>query len=345
MEARQMFRQRKRSLGTALIVLVMIVVAAACSATGGKRAADAAANAAAGAGSAGHANTPHYTFAVITHAQPGDTFWDIIRAGASAAASKDNITYHYSNNDDPTKQAQLITDAINSKVDGIAVTDPDPQALCPTIKKATAAGIPVVMFNAGITNWQSCGALSYFGSDETVAGTAAGKRLAAAGKKNVLCVLQAQGQIQLEARCAGVKAGLGSEGTMTKLYVNGTDNSAMLSTMSAKLTQDKNVDAVITLGAPVALVAINALSQAKSSAKLYTFDTNAAEIAKIKSGAIQFAVDQQPYVQGYEAIDSLWLYKTNDDVIGGGQTVLTGPAFIDASNVAAVSKYAARGTR
>ncbi|HYY19483.1 MAG TPA: sugar ABC transporter substrate-binding protein [Streptosporangiaceae bacterium] len=338
-----MFRPRKRALGTALIMLVTLVVIAACSATGGKRAAERAAEA--GAAGAGHANTPRYTFAMITHAQPGDTFWDIIRSGASAAAAKDNISFHYSNNQDPTKQAQLIDDAINSHVDGIAVTDPVPQALCPTIKKATKAGIPVVMFNAGIGNWQSCGALSYFGSDETVAGTAAGKRLAAAGRKNVLCVLQAQGQVQLEARCAGVKAGLGSEGTMTKVYVNGTDNSAMLSTMSAKLTQDKNIDAVITLGAPVALVAVNAISQAHSSAKLYTFDTNAAEIAKIKSGAVQWAVDQQPYLQGYESIDSLWLYKTNANVLGGGKTVLTGPAFIDSSNVATVSKYAARGTR
>src|ERR1700759_2231158 len=282
MEAGQIFRPRKRALGTALIMFVTLVVIAACSATGGKKAAEAAAGG--GNNSSGHANTPRFTVAMITHAQPGDTFWDIIRAGASAAAAKDNISYHYSNNQDPTKQAPLIDDAINSKGDGIAVTDPDPQALCPTIKKAVQAGIPVVMFNAGINNWQSCGAMEYFGSDENIAGTAAGKRLAAAGKKNVLCVLQAQGQIQLEARCAGVKAGLGSEGTMTKLYVNGTDNSAMLSSMSAKLTQDKNVDAVITLGAPVALVAINAISQAKSSAKLYTFDTNAAEIAKIKSG-------------------------------------------------------------
>src|ERR1700742_164574 len=343
MEAGQMFRPRKRALGTALIMFVTLVVIAACSATGGKKAAEAAAGG--GNNSTGHAKTPRYTFDMITHAQPGDTFWDIIRSGASTAAAKDHISYHYSNTQDPTKQAQLIDDAINSKVDGIAVTDPDPQALCPTIKKAVKAGIPVVMFNAGIGNWQSCGALSYFGSDETVAGTAAGKRLGAAGKKEVLCVLQAQWQVQLEAPGAGVKAGLGSEGTMTKLYVNGTDSSAMLSSMSAKLTQDKNIDAVITLGAPVPLVAINAISQAKSSAKLYTFDTNAAEIAKIKSGAIQFAVDQQPYVQGYEAIDSLWLYKTNADVIGGGQTVLTGPAFIDASNVTAVSKYAARGTR
>src|ERR1700749_502954 len=256
MEARQMFRERKRSLGTALIVLVMMVVAAACSATGGKRAADAAANAAAGAGSAGHANTPRYTIDMITHAQPGDTFWDIIRAGASAAASKDNISYHYSSDPDPTKQAQLITDAINSHVNGIAVTDPNPTALCPTIKKATEAGIPVVMFNAGYTNWQQCGGMEYFGQDEQVAGVAAAKKLAAAGKKNVLCVLQAQGQAQLEARCAGVKQGLGSEGTMSKLYVNGTDNSAVLSTMSAELTRTKSIDAGITLGAQFALLAI-----------------------------------------------------------------------------------------
>ena len=198
---------------------------------------------------------------MITHAAPGDTFWDIIRAGATAAAAKDNITLKYSNNDDPTQQAQLITDAINSRVNGIAVTDPNPGALCPTIQKAKAAGIPVVMFNAGYTNWQQCGAMEYFGQDEAIAGVAAGKRLAAAGKKNVLCVLQAQGQAQLEARCAGVKQGLGSEGTMSKLYVNGTDNSAVLTTLSAELTRNKSIDAVITLGAQFALIAIQALSR------------------------------------------------------------------------------------
>ena len=50
------------------------------------------------------------------------------------------------------------------------------------------------MFNAGYTDWQSCGAMEYFGQDEQVAGVAAGKKLAAAGAKNVLCVLQAQGR-------------------------------------------------------------------------------------------------------------------------------------------------------
>jgi simple sugar transport system substrate-binding protein len=332
-------RPRKQLILAALIAVFALVLAA-CSATGGKKAADQTA-----AVTSGHANTPRYTIAMITHAAPGDTFWDIIRAGATAAAAKDNIKFEYSNNQDPTQQATLIQDAINSKVNAIAVTDPDPAALCPVIKKAADAGIPVVMFNAGFANWQQCGAMEYFGQDETIAGVAAGKRLAAAGAKQVLCVLQAQGQIQLEERCAGVKQGLGSEGVMTKLYVNGTDSSAVQSTITAKLTQDKSIDAVITLGAPIALIAISSIKAANSTAKLYTFDTNAAEIAAIKSGSVQWAVDQQPYLQGYESIDSLWLYLTNGDTIGGGQTVLTGPAFIDTTNIGKVAAYAQRGTR
>ena len=172
------------------------------------------------------------------------------------------MTYKYSSNGDPTKQAVLIQDAVNSKVDGLAVSVPDPASLYPTIAKATAAGIPVVMFNAGFNNWQQCGgSLAYFGQNESLAGQNAGKRLAAAGAKKVLCVLQAQGQVQLEARCAGVAQGLGSEGTMEKLYVNGTDPSAVQSTMTAKLTQDKSIDAVITPGAPEALIAIPSVAE------------------------------------------------------------------------------------
>jgi simple sugar transport system substrate-binding protein len=142
-----------------------------------------------------------------------------------------------------------------------------------------------------------------------------------------------------------VKQGLGSEGTMSKLYVNGTDNAAVLSSMTADLTRAKSTDAVITLGAQFALIAVQAIAQTHSTAKLYTFDTSAPEIAKIKSGAVQWAVDQQPFLQGYESIDALWLWLANGDTLGGGQVVLTGPSFVDASNVAQVAKYAAVGNR
>src|SRR4029077_10576978 len=146
-EVSKMFRSRRRAIAIASLMVLPLVLAA-CSDTGGKKAAEAAANGGT-AVAAGHANTKQYTVAMITHASPGDTFWDIIRSGATAAASKDNITLKYSSDTGPTKQARRIAEDINSRVDGIAGPDPNPGALCPTIQKAKAAGIPVVMFNAG----------------------------------------------------------------------------------------------------------------------------------------------------------------------------------------------------
>lgn len=317
----------------------LVLVAAGCSKTGGKKASEQA-NATA---SAGKATTPHMTIAMVTHGAPGDTFWDIIRKGAIAAANKDNVTLKYSSDPDSGKQATLIQSAIDAKVDGIAVTLPDPPAIAPAVKRAIAAGIPVVAFNAGIDQYQQSGALAYFGSDETLAGQTAGKRASADGFKHVLCVIQFQGQVQLEARCNGVKQTF--SGTWTKIYVNGSDLPSVRSTIAAKLKQDKSIDFVITLGAPIALTAIDAIKDAGSSAKLGTFDFNPQIPPKIESGELQWAIDQQPFLQGYEAVDSLWLYKTNGNILGGGKATLTGPYLVDKSNIALVSKFAAEGTR
>ena len=84
---------------------------------------------------------------------------------------------------------------------------------------------------------------------------------------------------------------------------------------------------------------------AGSTAKIGTFDTNAELVEAIKADTVQWAVDQQPFLQGYLAIDSLWLYLNNGNVIGGGQPTLTGPAFIDKSNIDAIAEYAKNGTR
>ena len=68
-------------------------------------------------------------------------------------------------------------------------------------------------------------------------------------------------------------------------------------------------------------------------------------MAALKSGDIQFAIDQQSYVQGYLGVDSLWLYKTNGDTLGGGKPVLTGSAIVTKDTVAQIEEYAKRGTR
>jgi simple sugar transport system substrate-binding protein len=332
-----MIQLRKRP-GFVALIAVLLLVAAACSSSGGKKSEQQTATA-----NAGKANTPNITIAMVTHGAPSDTFWDIIRKGAQAAAAKDNVTLKYSSDPDAGKQATLIQSAIDSKVDGLAVTLPTPATLAPAVKKAIQAGIPVVAFNAGIGQYSESGALSYFGSDESLAGETAGKRASDDGYKNLLCVIQFQGQVQLEARCDGVKKTF--TGNWSKIYVNGNDRPSEQSTIAAKLKQDKNIDFIVTLGAPDALAAINAVKDSASKAKVGTFDFNPQIPPKINSGDLQFAIDQQPYLQGYLSVDSLWLYKTNGNILGGGKPTLTGPFVVDKSNIAVVGKFAEAGTR
>jgi simple sugar transport system substrate-binding protein len=182
----------------------------------------------------------------------------------------------------------------------------------------------------------------YFGSDENLAGLTAGQRITAEGGKKVLCVIQAQGSVALEARCTGVKKGAPNT---ENINVNGTDIASTTATITAKLQQDPSIDTVVTLGAPIAMATLTSLTQANSKAKLVTFDLNADAAKAIQSGKIDFSIDQQPYLQGYEAVDSLWLYLTNRNELGGGLPVLTGPSFVDKTNIGAIAPYAAKNTR
>lgn len=330
---------RRGGRAAALVsALVLAGGLAACSSTGGAQQ-----NEATPAGGGGGDKATTMTVAMITHGPAGDTFWDTIRKGAEAAAANDGVKLQYTSDGDATAQATLIQNAINQKVDAIAVTDPNTGALGSAIQAAVAAGIPVTMFNAGSSDWKTLGALSYFGQDESIAGEAAGARLKEEGASKVLCVIQAQGQSQLEARCDGVSKGLGAQ--VERLYVNGTDLPSTQSTISSKLQQDTSIDHVITLGAQFALAAVQAKKDASSQAKIVTFDTSADLVGAIKDGSVGWAIDQQPYAQGYLAVDALWMHKNAGIVLGGGQPVLTGPAFVDSANVDAVEAFAKQGLR
>ncbi|WP_029109749.1 substrate-binding domain-containing protein [Mycobacterium sp. URHD0025] len=315
---------------------VLVLATGACSATGGKP------DSSGGGMGAGTADTPRMTIAMITHEVPGDSFWDLVRKGAETAAKKDNIELRYSNDPEAPNQANLVQTAVDSGVRGIAVTLAKPDAMKGAIENATAKGIPVVAFNAGLDAWQKLGVKEYFGQDGYIAGQEAGKRLQSEGTKKAICVIQEQGHVDLEARCAGVKNTFPG---VEILNVNGKDMPSVESTITAKLQQDPSVDTVLTLGAPFAMTAVQSVKNAGSAAKVATFDTNAALVDAIQNGDIQWAVDQQPFLQGYLAVDSLWLYLNNGNVIGGNQPTLTGPSFIDKSNIDAVAEYAKNGTR
>lgn len=281
--------------------------------------------------------------AMVTHAGEGDTFWDIVRSGAKQAAAKDNVEFLYSADKEGKEQAQLVQAAIDQKVDGIVVTLAKPEAVKAVVAKAVKAGIPVVTINSGAQFSAEVGALSHIGQDEKVAGEAVGDELNKRGRKKAVCVIHEQGNVSLEERCAGVKKTF--KGAVENLNVEGTNMPASTSSIEAKLQADHGIDTIVTLGAPFAAASVKAKEGSGSKAEVDTFDLNAEVVKRLKAAEVGFAVDQQPYLQGYLAVDELWLNKTNGNVIGGGKPVLTGPAIVTADDVPQLEEYTARGTR
>ncbi len=332
-------RSTRGIVRTLAVVAAMAAALTACSSQGGARNEEAAGG---GGGTAGGVDTQRYTIAMITHEQPGDTFWDKIRGGAEDAAQALNIELRYANNNAAPEQATLVQNAIDSQVNGIAVTLAYPDAVGPAVLAARQAGIPVVAFNSGIDQYQKFGALMYFGSDEQLAGRTAGERIAAEGGGKAICIVQEQGHVALETRCAGVKQGLPNT---ENLNVDGTNLPAVQATIAAKLQQDPAVTHIVALGAPYALAATQAKADAGSQAKIVTFDLNADVAQRIQAGDIDFSIDQQPYVQGFMAVQSLWANLSNGNDIGGGGPVLTGPSFVDRDNIGQILPYAQNNTR
>jgi simple sugar transport system substrate-binding protein len=329
---------RARKGGAVALVTALVLLASACSEGG----AEEDTNSDDGGGGGGAGDNSGYTIAMITHETPGDTFWDKIKSGAQQAADNAGIDLKYSNDPDPGQHATLIQNAVDSDVDGIATTLEAPDAEAQSVQTAVDAGIPVVAFNQGIDDYQDVGAEMYFGSDETLAGESAGERITADGGLHTLCVIQDEGSVALEARCAGVAAT--SPGT-ENIQVNGADDAAVVSSLQAKLAEDDTIDWIVTLGAPIALDALQAMEAAGSEAKLATFDLNVDAAAAIQEGDIEFSIDQQPYVQGYMAVTSLYLKLKNGNDIGGGGPVLTGPSFVDQSNIDVILPFAENNTR
>lgn len=280
---------------------------------------------------------------VITHGAPGDSFWDVVKAGATQAGKDDGVELHYQSDPDVGKQATLIDNAVAANTDGLVISMANPDGLENSIKAAVAAGIPVITINSGIDQWQQFGAITHVGQSETLAGEAAGQQLSDAGLKNVLCVIQEAGNVGLENRCAGAKSKF--DGTLTNLQVDNTDLAGSEATIESKLQSDASIDGILTLGGDMSGQAVKAVSAVGTDVTVGTFDVNADVVKNVVDGKLLFAIDQQPYVQGYLGVDGIYLKVLNGNDIGGGQPVYSGPAIITKDNAESVLKFAQGGTR
>src|SRR4028118_2282497 len=87
---------------------------------------------------------------VITHAAPGDSFWDVVKGGAEQAGSDLGVDLQYQSDPDAGAQSTLIDNAVADGTGGLVISMANPDGLQASIAKAVAAGIPATTTHPGI---------------------------------------------------------------------------------------------------------------------------------------------------------------------------------------------------
>jgi simple sugar transport system substrate-binding protein len=247
--------------------------------------------------------------------------------------------------------ANLVRTAISQKASVIAVPNWVPDAQDEAIKAAQAAGIPVILFNSGGGDKaKELGALNYVGNEEYTAGLAGGAHFSASGAKNVICVNTVPGAQNLEDRCKGISDGItkgGGKSTQLPLPASAFGNpTAVAEAIKATLLKDASIDGLVTISASDADSAAVGIEQAGATAKvkLGSFDMNETCLERIKAGTQSFAIDQQPWLQGFLAVILADAY-VNYGLKLATAPILTGPGVVDASTIDATLAGAKAGYR
>lgn len=282
---------------------------------------------------------------VVSHGQANDPFWSVVKNGVVAGAKDTGVSVEYRAPEtfDMVAMSQLIDAAVNQKPAGLVVSIPDAAALGPSIKKAVAAGIPVISMNSGVDVSKSLGVLLHVGQDEYPTGKVAGEKLKEIGGKVGLCVNQEVGNAGLDQRCKGFADGFG--GKVTVLPVS-NEPAEVQAKVKAALSSDATVDTILALGAGTAgeptLAAVKAVGKT-GKIHVATFDLSAGFLKAVAAGEAAFAIDQQQFLQGYLSV----VFLANNAKYGlmPGGNVASGPNLVTKDKAAQVVELSAKGIR
>ena len=281
---------------------------------------------------------------VVTHGQASSTFWTIVRNGIEAARRQMGVEVTYRSPDVYGVDAmrELIQEAIAARPDGLVVSIPSPELEAP-IREAVQAGIPVVSINSGSQIATRAGTLAHVGQPEEQAGLKAGERLVAAGAHHAICVNQEVGNAGLDQRCDGFARAMRRSGGTSRVVA--IDTNRDLDGAREKVRQASarpGVDAVLALNNQGGEIAAEV---APAGSILATFDYSPAVLRAIRSGRIEFAVDQQPYLQGYLPIVFLTELTRYGLFPAQGDVIATGPNFVTSQNAEQTERLSEQGIR
>ena len=286
---------------------------------------------------------PHIV--VVTHGQVSDSFWLVVKNGVEQAAkdSSSEVEYRAPEKFDMVAMAQLIDAAVASKPDGLVVSIPDADALGKSIQAAVKAGIPVISMNSGSDVSKKLGCLMHVGQEEYVAGKGAGERMKAEGVTKAVCINQEVGNAGLDARAKGFKDGLGGEVEILPVSMDFTQSR---NAFAGYLQKNPDIQGILALGPTASEPALQALQQAGKVGKMKfgTFDLSPTVLQALDKKEMDFAIDQQQFLQGYLPVIFLANYIRYGLLIATN-SVPTGPGFVTPEKAKQVIELSKKGIR
>jgi simple sugar transport system substrate-binding protein len=285
----------------------------------------------------------------VTHGQASDQFWAVVKRGITDAQRQTGavVSYRAPDRFSIERMRRFIDEAAGDHPDGLVVSLPDATALSPSVRAAVRAGVPVVTINSGSSEFKRLGVLAHVGQPEYEAGVQAGERMARAGVRQALCINQEGGNIGLDQRCRGLADGLAEHGGHSRVLPVPLQNAEASQGAIAEAIATAPIDGILALGRSGAVSALDAVraSGLASRITLASFDLSPEVLAAVRDGKMLFAVDQQPYLQGYLPVIMLAQRARFGVFPSRGRLISTGPNFVTKATAPEVIRLSAEGLR
>lgn len=293
-------------------------------------------------------NHPKWKF-VVNYPFNTNPFFVPMNYGGQDAATLVNVGWQVtgSKTGQVAEQIDAMNRAIAAKVDGILVTIIDPKAFNQPTARAIAAGIPVIAVNVDAPTDSGNQRMAYIGQTPYRAGLDAGQRIVSlVGKGEIAIFLNTPGISDLEDRKNGIIQSIKqSRKPITyKVVATGPTAPQQLQRIDAYYLGNKNVKGLFAVDGS----STQGLGQIMQKYGLHAkgvkaggFDLTPLTVQSIRGGAMDFTIDQQPYLMGFWGVLQLFLYKLSGGLMFPAGTD-TGAKFVTKANV---TPYATTKTR
>jgi simple sugar transport system substrate-binding protein len=296
-----------------------------------------------GSGSSGNfPKTPNWKFVFVNHVTT-NPFFVPTQYGAEDASKLLGVSYQWTGSANSTvgEMVTALNTAVSSKADGIAVAVVDKDAFRAPVDQALDAGIPVVSYNAdGARDDPGTNRLAYIGQGLYESGYELGKRAASmVDGGSVVAFIATPGALNIQPRIDGAQQAIKDSGKSITFSSQAADADVpkALSIIDAYVNGHKDLAGILAVDAGDTQSVGQTVKKynLRGGGKLKVaggFDLTPETLNGIKDGSLDFTIDQQPYLQGFLPVLSLYLFKLSGGLVTPVQTN-TGLSFVTKENV------------